>query len=206
MVPNASADAHLAGHYAGLADLKADFRNYNLFTLVGGLVKGHSVVEIGSGLGNFCNMLRREGREGVGIEPSEDIRALAGRTNPEARFIAGTAEELPTLITERVDTIVMLDVLEHIEDDEAQVQKIYEALKPGGQFIVVVPAYQALYGERDRLMGHYRRYSARALRTLLEQRGFAIGTCSASSRTGLPSASLRSRSRLHCEARERTGS
>jgi hypothetical protein len=68
----------------------------------------------------------------------------------------------------------MLDVLEHIEDDASQVKKIYEALAPGGQFVVVVPAYQALYGERDRLMGHYRRYSARALRTLLTSHGFRV--------------------------------
>ena len=68
----------------------------------------------------------------------------------------------------------MIDVLEHIEQDEVQVQKVASVLTPGGQFIVVVPAYQALYGERDRLMGHYRRYSAAGLRKLLESNGFKV--------------------------------
>lgn len=123
MAYNIGADAHLASHYEGLADVKADFRNYNLFALVAKKVKGHSVVEIGSGLGNFSTMLQARGKEVVGIEPSEEIRALAATLNPGVRFIAGTGEELLTLVTEPVDAIVMLDVLEHIEDDSAQVKR-----------------------------------------------------------------------------------
>ncbi len=167
-------DAYMAGHYAKVADVRTDFRNYNLFTLISTLVRGKTALDIGCGLGWLVGMLRERGIDASGLEPSEHMRALAAEVNPGTPIIAGTAEGADALVTNPVDSVLMIDVLEHIEDDAAQVRRVHRMLAPGGQFVVVVPAYQALFGERDRQMGHYRRYSLGGLRALLEANGFSV--------------------------------
>jgi hypothetical protein len=76
----------------------------------------------------------------------------------------GTVADLPA--TERFDTIVYLDVLEHIEDDRAEVGAAAARLAPGGRLVVLAPAFQQLYSEFDRAIGHYRRYTAATLTAL----------------------------------------
>ncbi len=102
------------------------------------------------------------------------MRRLAHSANPHVRVIPGSAEDIETLITAPVDCITMLDVLEHVADDVAQVKRTRAVLAAGGTFVIVVPAYQFLYGVRDKNMGHYRRYSTRSLEALLTKNGFII--------------------------------
>jgi SAM-dependent methyltransferase len=61
------------------------------------------------------------------------------------------------------DTILYIDVLEHIEDDKAEVARAARLLRPGGRLIVLAPAYKALYSPFDEAIGHYRRYGRRSL-------------------------------------------
>ncbi len=147
----------LVAHYRALNDLRTDFRNYNLFTLVASLVTGRTVVDIGCGSGFFANMLVGQGKEVAGIEPDEEMRNLAKEINPQIPVVAGGAEDVPMLVTEPVDAITMLDVLEHVENDSEQVRKIYNALRETGEFVLVVPAHPVLFGLRDQGMHHYRR-------------------------------------------------
>jgi len=72
----------------------------------------------------------------------------------------------------RADAAIALDVLEHFEDDGAFVAKIAKHLKPGGKAVLKVPGQSRLYGEIDRVSGHYRRYDPEDLRKLMEPRGF----------------------------------
>ena len=169
-----NSDAHLVEHYSHLTNFNRDFRNANLFRLVATLVTGKSVVDIGCGAGFFLGMLAGEKRTLMGIEPNEGMRALAHTLNPQIKVVSGSAEDIGTLITTPVECITMLDVLEHVKDDSAQVQRTWSALSPGGEFIIVVPAYPFLYGERDKNMGHYRRYSKQALETVLTANGFVV--------------------------------
>ncbi len=62
-----------------------------------------------------------------------------------------------------VDTIIYIDVLEHIEDDSAEIHAAQARLEPGGHLIVLAPAHQWLYSPFDTAIGHYRRYSRRSL-------------------------------------------
>jgi SAM-dependent methyltransferase len=78
------------------------------------------------------------------------------------------------LFADAVDTVICLNVLEHIEDDRAGLCNIYSALSPGGRAIVLVPCGQEIYGQLDIILGHRRRYSASQLRDLFEQVGFEI--------------------------------
>ncbi|MBD2773877.1 class I SAM-dependent methyltransferase [Iningainema tapete] len=65
--------------------------------------------------------------------------------------------------TEKYDIIVSNDVLEHIEDDRAAMQKLSDLLKPNGLICISVPALQWLFGYHDEMLGHYRRYHRQEL-------------------------------------------
>ena len=95
---SSASDAHLTGHYAGLGDLKADFRNYNLFTLVVSKVAGECVLDIGCGAGALLDLVRAQGKSVVGLEPSHDIRARALKSHPGRPVIEGRAEDVDTLV------------------------------------------------------------------------------------------------------------
>ena len=73
-----------------------------------------------------------------------------------------------------MDTVVCLNVLEHVEDDRAGLRNIYTALKPGGRAIVLVPHGQEIFGTLDTALGHFRRYSREELRSKMEQAGFRV--------------------------------
>jgi hypothetical protein len=73
--------------------------------------------------------------------------------------------------------ILMLDVIEHVEDDVAFVRDVVDdSLAPGGWVLVSVPAYQSLFCAHDRALKHFRRYSPGAIRTVLESAGLAMVT------------------------------
>ena len=73
-----------------------------------------------------------------------------------------------------VDMIYSLNVLEHIEDDQAALGDFYEALRPGGKLVIYVPAFMVLHGAFDRRIGHFRRYTRRDLAEKLETAGFVV--------------------------------
>lgn len=73
-----------------------------------------------------------------------------------------------------VDVLIMLNVLEHIEDDVGALQKAFNLLKPNGVLIIEVPAGQSLYDTYDKELHHFRRYSASELKTKLTKVGFTI--------------------------------
>ena len=73
-----------------------------------------------------------------------------------------------------LDAITMLNVLEHIEDDATALKQIHRILKPGGVFILEVPAGPHLYDMHDKICMHFRRYTLANLCRLLKQKGFTL--------------------------------
>jgi SAM-dependent methyltransferase len=74
----------------------------------------------------------------------------------------------------RPDSVVCLNVLEHIEDDVAALANMNSVLQPGGRAVLIVPAFQSLFGPIDHKLGHYRRYSKQMMRGLAERTGFRV--------------------------------
>jgi 2-polyprenyl-3-methyl-5-hydroxy-6-metoxy-1,4-benzoquinol methylase len=72
------------------------------------------------------------------------------------------------------DSIVILNVIEHLHDDKAAVQAIHSRLAPNGNLIVMVPAMQFLYGSLDKSFGHYRRYTISTMSKVMEDAKFQI--------------------------------
>jgi len=75
---------------------------------------------------------------------------------------------------ERYDSIVALDVIEHIEDDGAALRALRGTIAPGGRLLLSVPALSRLYGPKDVAVGHYRRYDREPLVALLEREGYTV--------------------------------
>ncbi len=70
---------------------------------------------------------------------------------------------------EKFDTIIYIDVLEHIQDDKKEIQKAMDLLAPGGHLIILSPAFNLLYSPFDKAIGHYRRYQKKNLKLLLPE-------------------------------------
>jgi SAM-dependent methyltransferase len=133
---------------------------------------GKDVLEAGAGHGTFTELLR-ESRRVVACDPSPRCAALL-----RSRFTDDTTVEvMETDLHGAVDagpydSVVMINVLEHLEDDMAALRDAWDALRPGGRLILWVPALQRLYSELDRSFGHHRRYHLKQLRQLLGVTGF----------------------------------
>lgn len=126
------------------------------------------VLEVGAGLGTNTLLLRpRASGQWTCLEPDRQLiaelkSALSLRQlESSCRVLEGTVSDLPS--GESFDTILYVDVLEHIPDDRAELARAAERLKPGGRIVVLSPAHQWLYSEFDKSIGHCRRYSRRTL-------------------------------------------
>jgi len=140
---------------------------------------GARVLEIGAGMGNLSRHLapRRQLYIATDID-SEHLARLRVRfqLRPNVKLmrcdLSAPADFVP--LAGQADTVICLNVLEHIEDDAAGLANIASALVPGGVAIVLVPQDQGLYGTLDRELGHYRRYSETGLRAKMEAAGLAV--------------------------------
>lgn len=138
---------------------------------------GKSVAEVGAGSGNFSSLLLEEPiEELVAVEPSEMFDALQGRhgRTPRVRLERGFFSNIADAYAGHFDSVVYVNVLEHIEDDGAEMAKAKEALKVGGHICIFVPALQWLYSDFDKSVGHYRRYHKRELKKKLTEAGYEI--------------------------------
>jgi SAM-dependent methyltransferase len=127
------------------------------------------IVDIGCGTGATASALGRVGRVvGVDFSPLA-LKACASRGLSE--LLRAKAEAIP-LATGSVDAIVATDILEHLDDDLAALTEFRRVLKPGGQVVMTVPAYQFLWSEHDLALMHRRRYVAAQIGELAARAGF----------------------------------
>jgi SAM-dependent methyltransferase len=99
--------------------------------------------------------------------------------------------DLATLATDGIpkqtfDTVVCSNVLEHIEDDGAALSSIRDVLEPGGRVVLIIPAVKGIYGEIDRAIHHYRRYSRDEIQTKLRAAGLQVEHLSYFNMIGIP--------------------
>jgi 2-polyprenyl-3-methyl-5-hydroxy-6-metoxy-1,4-benzoquinol methylase len=128
---------------------------------------GQRLLNVGCGGGEYNSVARSLGYDVTACEPEPQAYELAVQNSPSCRVIHSG---LMTLDLQPAHAIVMHDVLEHIEDDIAAVQKVHELLAPGGVAVISVPAFQWLFGHHDVQLGHYRRYTRSSLLALVRER------------------------------------
>jgi SAM-dependent methyltransferase len=163
-------------------ELFAHARNWKRYwgSVVGPCLRG-DVLEVGAGLGANTKLLRAHAaaaRRWVCLEPDSrlleqlrcsvsapgEIAPLGERSNVEARL--GTVESLSA--SEQFDTILYIDVLEHIPDDALEIRRAAARLRAGGHLIVLSPAHQWLFSPFDKAIGHHRRYTRESMRQTAE--------------------------------------
>ena len=133
-----------------------------------GLV-GRRILEIGIGHGGYVDHLPTpEAYLGVDIDALSVAQASAAR--PQYKYLqadVAAPEFSRRLDGQQFDTVLCLNVLEHIEDHRAALTNLLNALRPGGHLLLFVPAFEGLYSPLDRLAGHHRRYTRKALAELI---------------------------------------
>ena len=140
---------------------------------------GKRVLETGAGIGNLTRILspRRERYIAGDIDPEYLARLRARfqhRPKMEVRHcdLSNPVDFEP--LAGAVDSVVCLNVLEHVEDEMASLRNIYTALRPGGRAIVLVPCGPEIFGSLDTALGHLRRYVREELQQKMEQAGFRV--------------------------------
>ncbi len=142
---------------------------------------GNEVLEVGAGCGHFSSLLLRAGIPRlVAVEPSDNLFPLLESNladSPNATAVHGDLSVLPSSLKGHFDTVVYVNVLEHISDDHSELLRARELLKPGGMICVFVPALPGLFGTADVRMGHYRRYQKAQLLETVRNAGFTVTKC-----------------------------
>ncbi len=143
---------------------------------------GKSIVEVGAGTGSFSELLLEcQPASLLLVEPSEMVAKLhrtmskVGETGPAVRiFDSSFCDVSEEIAKAKPDSIIYVNVLEHIEDDSAELAAVFEALEPGGRVCIFVPAHPWLYGAFDKSVGHFRRYRRAELEQRTQEAGFKI--------------------------------
>ena len=141
------------------------------------------VLEIGSGIGNMSAFFLESGFyltvSDLRVEYCEELKRKFG-SHPQLEAVESLDLLHPDFsgayahLLVRFDTVVALNVIEHIEEDIRAVTNIKGLLKPGGCFVMLVPAGRALYNGLDRELGHHRRYSRSAMAKLFTTAGLRV--------------------------------
>lgn len=140
---------------------------------------GNVVCELGAGIGTFSSLLLEEDiHQLILVEPAHNLFAhLRDHFITEARVqvVNGEVERHADRLREgRVDTIVSVNVLEHIDDDRRTLATITKILSFGGTLLLFVPALPWLFGSLDEALGHFRRYRKTELEEKVTEAGFRI--------------------------------
>lgn len=176
--PPSPGQVRLEEHFAAFAELQRDFRGSSLNELIRGWIpRGRRVLDLGCGAGGLTAELLRQGCDVTSQDYSEAMvamcrRYLESQGLPSAGVRQGGAGDI--VEEGAFDTVVALDVIEHIEDDHAALVSMHRALKPTGELVLSVPALSELYGPKDEAIGHFRRYDRQPLLDALRRAGFDV--------------------------------
>jgi SAM-dependent methyltransferase len=142
---------------------------------------GQNVLDAGAGIGTFVSHLRDDGKTVTAIEflPElvEDLRARFNGDD-QVSIRQGDLSDLAAFQNlGAFDSVLCLNVLEHIEDDVAAMRNMLEVTSAGGRLVALVPAYSWLFNRMDRAVGHHRRYGRGELVQKLRLSGWSVERC-----------------------------
>ena len=162
----------------------ADNFNKWMYETIRPFVKGR-VLETGSGIGNISALLLETQKEVVLSDFSLPYTAVLLAHFKDHPHLSGILQmdlvdsrfdERHSSLFGSFDTIIALNVIEHVEEDGLAVGNCRKLLKQGGRFIILVPAYAGLYNRFDKELGHCRRYTKKTLQQLISPH-FSILQC-----------------------------
>jgi glycosyltransferase involved in cell wall biosynthesis len=140
---------------------------------------GDRILEVGSGIGNITRFLPKKEHltvtdiDPVYLELLNNVYADNDLVDVKKLDLSAD-DDFAALGEAKYDSVVCLNVLEHIEDDLAALKRMKTLLAPGGKLILLVPQYRALYGSYDKHLDHFRRYDKQDAVARLTEAGFAV--------------------------------
>ena len=137
---------------------------------------GDAIVEVGAGIGSISTLLLETSpRKLVAFEPSKNLFPLLVQEVGQDHRVQPINDVFkPHYLPDGVDSLVYVNVLEHIKDDEAELHCAFEALRSGGHLVVFSPALPWLFSDFDKHVGHHRRYTKTGLIDCAKAVGFRI--------------------------------
>ncbi|HLE62168.1 MAG TPA: class I SAM-dependent methyltransferase, partial [Pyrinomonadaceae bacterium] len=141
---------------------------------------GQRILEVGAGIGNFTRfLLDRElvvptDISEICLNQLQERLGEALRVQPKLLDLGNPTDKDWNQYD--FDTVICLNVLEHVEDDACALSFINSVLKPGGRSVLLVPAFMFLFGSVDTAIGHFRRYTRRTLVPRMVEAGFLLQT------------------------------
>jgi len=129
------------------------------------LPKNADILEMGCGTGGNLALLAKFGKI-YGVELDDTAREYARKLGIGTILPGSLPDEIP-FTGQLFDLIVLTDVLEHVGEDQVALERLYPRLKLGGDILITVPAFPALWSRHDDLHHHKRRYTMERLRTIL---------------------------------------
>ena len=135
------------------------------------LPKNAQILEAGCGTGGNLQMLSRYG-EVSAMELNQIACQLANQRQVTDVKRGSLPDNIP--FSSDYDLILILDVIEHLNDDLSALEALYYKLKPGGYLLVTVPAYMFLWSEHDEINHHKRRYRLKALKQVVKKAGYEV--------------------------------
>lgn len=133
---------------------------------------GQRILEIGAGKGDFSEHFSKHSHVYVTEISSRSKRELLTRFKDSERVQVAEVDLFSPQQSMKFDSVVMINVLEHIEQDEEVLRGVQRLLNPGGSIVLYVPAHWLLYSRFDNQIGHFRRYTSREVEGILTSAGF----------------------------------
>jgi SAM-dependent methyltransferase len=134
-------------------------------------IEPNSFIEIGAASGHIAKWMSDRGMTGTAVEISPDALELMRerlKDSPNIKIFDRDSKHL----TQQADMLLSMEVLEHIEDDDAALKNWFDLISPGGSLILSVPAHQNKFSAEDEMVGHFRRYEKAELVDQLHRIGF----------------------------------
>lgn len=141
--------------------------------LVCAFIQGKKVLDVGCGTGAMLSELKSKGFTTFGIDGSAEALKFCRQRGLTSLQKVDFEKPLP-FGAGVFDTVLCLDVLEHVESDDKLLANIQKILHPGGRLILTVPAYQFFWTYWDEMLGHKRRYELSQIRNLVKKAGFKL--------------------------------
>ena len=154
-------------------DLSDNYRSYQIKLFE--KYVGKEILEVGAGRGKIIEILAKDPEKKFTLLELEDdfYNFLNKRFNSEN--IKVLKQKSQSISGDKFDTIIYLDVIEHIENDVFELDTAYNLLKKNGHLIIIVPAFQILFSQFDKKVGHFRRYRTKFFKDYSKVKNLEVG-------------------------------